>query len=301
VYKVNEFLTTSAFLNCSTYSELKSTPFGCIDVGSRGGFPSYLDPIAGSTAVLAFEPDDDECATLREQSSALANFEVSSAALSASSKKSLFHILKRPINNSLFTPNFDFAKRYSIEGFAIERIDNIETVPIDNVLQQMGLNPFRYGELIKLDVQGAELEVLSGAIRLLNEVTVAAVIEVEFCELYASQPLFPDVDRFMRDQGFSFYGFMDLSYRSAVMRHLINSKGVAWKERLIAGDAVYFKDPFDKGWKGDFTTRNHHALFVAALILGYFDFATELLKLHVWENDDRKSLISFIEQMATRG
>ncbi len=299
MFKLNEFLQDASYLGTATCREFNQTPLGCIDVGSRGGVTSYLDPVAGISAVLAFEPDQHECAQLRERSIDYAKFEASPLALSASSKQSSLYCLKRSINNSLLAPSPHFATRYSVEGFAVERIESINTVSVDEILGKMR-SPFRYGEFLKLDVQGAELEVLKGGGHLLNEITVAAVIEVEFCELYLGQPKFSDIDRFMQEKGFTFYGFADQSYRSASMRGLLNRKGSAWKERLIAADAVYFKDPFErKGWSGEFTGRNTYALLVCTLILGYFDLSKELLKLPVFDGAERRLLSSFVEKLAT--
>ena len=299
MYNINAFLEDPVFLRSSISRDFHHTPFGCIDVGSRGGVTSYIDPIAGISCVLAFEPDLHECARLRERSGSYANFEPSPLALSASSKQSTLHHLKRSINNSLLAPNPNFAARYSVEGFTIDRVESINTISLDEALA-LWKSPFRYGEFLKLDVQGAELEVLSGASCLLKDTTVAALIEVEFCELYIGQPRFTDIDRFMQDKGFTFYGFSDQSFRSAAMRELLHRKGAAWKERLIAADAVYFKDPFEKnGEKTVLTDRNIQSLFVSTLILGYFDLTKELLPLLALDVAERQAIGSFIERLAT--
>jgi len=299
MYKIDAFLENPLFLDGSIGRHFRQTPFGCIDVGSRGGVTSYIDPVAGISCVLAFEPDPEECARLAERSRGYANFKASSLALSASSRQSTLHHLKRSINNSLLSPNPNFAARYSVEGFAIERLESINAISLDEALAQLK-SPFRYGEFIKLDVQGAELEILSGAGGLLGDTTVAALIEVEFCELYLGQPSFNDIDRFMQDAGFTFYGFHDLSFRSGAMRELLHRKGAAWKERLIAADAVFFKDPFEKkGQTTVLTERNIYSLFVSTLILGYFDLAKELLSLTGFDVAERQALGSFIENLAT--
>jgi Methyltransferase FkbM domain len=55
-------------------------------------------------------------------------------------------------------------------------------------------------DALKLDVQGSELDVLTGATAQLERV-VALELEVELNPIYAGQPLFGDVDRFLRDRG----------------------------------------------------------------------------------------------------
>jgi FkbM family methyltransferase len=56
-------------------------------------------------------------------------------------------------------------------------------------------------DFVYLDVQGAELQVLEGAGSLLQSIR-AVWLEVEAVELYAGQPLAPEVDAFMKANGF---------------------------------------------------------------------------------------------------
>lgn len=63
-------------------------------------------------------------------------------------------------------------------------------------------------DFIHMDVQGAELKVLAGAGKLLDDVR-AVWMEVADVSLYAGQPLRADVETFMRDHGFyliAYYG-----------------------------------------------------------------------------------------------
>jgi hypothetical protein len=56
-------------------------------------------------------------------------------------------------------------------------------------------------DVLKLDTQGSELGVLRGARRRLRTAR-ALEVEVEFNPIYQGQPLFGDVDRFLRRRGF---------------------------------------------------------------------------------------------------
>jgi FkbM family methyltransferase len=79
-------------------------------------------------------------------------------------------------------------------------------------------------ELLKLDLQGAELEVLRGAGAALEQVR-AVLVEVEFAALYAGQPLFGEVDALLRARGFELFNLYDLWTSPA--------------GRLTSGDALY--------------------------------------------------------------
>lgn len=289
------FLTLSPFTKSATFRELQANPLGFIDVGARGGIHSVVEPLSRITAVLAFEPDAAECDRLQKTETAFAHFKVEPKALGKDFRKSSLHILKNSVNSSLLHPNLNFAKRYQNSGYELLSIEEVETHSLDELLSSRN-DGFIWGELIKLDVQGAELDILMGAKNLLQETTVAAIIEVEFCHLYNKQPLFSEVEQFMRSQGFTFYGFMNCNYRSSSLRNLIELKNTQWQERLIHADAVWFKDPFDGDVK--FSDRNYHTLFASALLLGYFDLAAEILKHGLKYDESHLEMLNFIEQLA---
>jgi len=295
--QLNSLSSHGFFASTSVADALSKQPLGYIDVGARGGVHPLVEPLADITAVLAFEPDLDECNRLSELETPFAHFEIEPIAISTGQKASL-HILKRQINNSLLTPNLEFANRYSVDGFKLESVQQVDTQSLDRAIIEYKFDKIPFGELLKLDVQGAELDILKGATKVLRERTVAAVIEVEFCELYINQPQFSEVDQFMRSQGFLFYGFMTLNYRSGQLRSLLKSKSSHWQERLIHADAVYFKDPFIQSNK--FSPRGYHALFACSLLLGYYDLSAELIKHGLLPGeDDTERMMTFIHQLAT--
>ena len=57
-------------------------------------------------------------------------------------------------------------------------------------------------DFIHMDVQGAELLVLAGASKMINNIK-SVWLEVSDCELYAGQPLRKDVENYMTEKGFS--------------------------------------------------------------------------------------------------
>lgn len=64
--------------------------------------------------------------------------------------------------------------------------------------------------LLKLDVQGAELDVLRGAAKLLSKID-AIYCEVSFVELYAQQPTASEIISFLRDHNFLLRGVFNMS------------------------------------------------------------------------------------------
>jgi FkbM family methyltransferase len=74
----------------------------------------------------------------------------------------------------------------------------VPMVRLDDLAQERGLaGPF----VIKVDVEGAELEVLAGALNVLQE-SELVLLEVSLFELVAGAPQFHDVVSWMHDHGF---------------------------------------------------------------------------------------------------
>ena len=69
-------------------------------------------------------------------------------------------------------------------------------------------------DLLWMDIQGAELLALEGLGSRIAEVGLMH-LEVEFMPIYHGQPLFDDVDRFLRARGFRLLGFTSYSRYSA--------------------------------------------------------------------------------------
>jgi len=78
--------------------------------------------------------------------------------------------------------------------------EQVETCSLDSWCSQNGIDPASI-DVIKLDVQGAELQALRGARRILKSAKTV-LTEVSFVPLYKDSPLFPEVDAFMKEAGF---------------------------------------------------------------------------------------------------
>jgi FkbM family methyltransferase len=95
-------------------------------------------------------------------------------------------------------------------------------------------------DYLKIDVQGAELMVFENAVNGLRDALIIQT-EVEFAPLYIDQPLFSDVDQFLRRQGFVLHRFAEL--KSRVFKPLIVNKDIyAGLSQLFWADAIYIRD-----------------------------------------------------------
>ena len=95
-------------------------------------------------------------------------------------------------------------------------------------------------DVLKMDVQGAELDVLEGGHRTLEH-CVMIIPEVRFYRMYEDEPMWADVDSEMRAQGFVLHKFMH--QKSVVLPS--SQKSSFHKRRgsqLLDGDAVYIRN-----------------------------------------------------------
>jgi FkbM family methyltransferase len=96
------------------------------------------------------------------------------------------------------------------EGSAVESIPR--TVPVITIDEACLERKLRGPFLIKVDVQGAELQVLAGAQRTLRE-TEAIILEVSLFGFWVGGPQFYDVIAYMKECGFAAYDFCGFLYR----------------------------------------------------------------------------------------
>lgn len=261
-----------------------------------------VDPIAEHTAVLGFEPDVEECERLlrnKEVTAPWAQFTLEAVALAETNKKATLHLLSAATNHSLLPPNKAFIKRYNMVKWQEVGTFDLDAVTLDSVLFGSRATENHWGEFMKLDTQGTEYEILEGAVKTLNERSVAIVTEVSFCELYKGQKLFSEVEQFMRERGFSFYGFMPIHTRS---RKLLDKRTHITVERALYTDAVFFKDPLGGGPKKvTLSKRQQHMLFTVAVMLNFYDFALELAQ-ETWLKDaddlERGRIERLVEDLA---
>jgi hypothetical protein len=78
----------------------------------------------------------------------------------------------------------------------------VEIVTLDSIVDQHSI---KAPDLLKLDVQGFEMEVLKGAVKCLQG-TRYILTETSFAPLYKDEPLFLDYVRFLAPYGFVFRG-----------------------------------------------------------------------------------------------
>lgn len=277
---LNELSDDADFAQSLPGKSLAEQPLGFVDVGARGGTHDLIRPIAKNTAVMGFEPDRAEYEKLLKDPNTakpFAHLYLDPHALMDKSGDVTLHLMSCATNHSLLPPNEGFVQRYDMQAKWSEV--GTETCPAITLDEAIKGAPFASAELIKVDTQGTEYEILDGSKLVLASQTVAVVTEVSFTETYQGQKLFSDIERLMRWQGFTFYGFTNGPHTRS--KKLLDKRDYATAERIMYADAIFFKDPlpgsaFDVSKHAKLSDRQYVALFTVALLFRYFDFALEL-------------------------
>lgn len=170
-----------------------------LDIGARGELAGRFAPIQSYTEVTGFEPDAAECARLNAElsKSGWRGAGVLPYAVGRPAVGRPFFVAEAPELSSLLEPMAEVVGR---PGWRVSRIEYVDTVSLDE-LAARGELP-RPVDFMKLDTQGSELEILrSGEKNVLPDL-LGIGIEVEFRELYRGQPLFSEVELYLRGLGF---------------------------------------------------------------------------------------------------
>jgi FkbM family methyltransferase len=228
----------------------------CIDVGARGGVQRGWLPFKALMETEAFEPDPVACE--KEKAANRSNEHWYAFGLGAKTGPAKLYVLKKPSSSSLYPPNPEVMERYAQHqyGKLVKTVD-IEVMAISECLDKYQRpNP----NLIKLDIQGAELDVLKSMSDKHWSDLLALQVEVEFIEYYIGQPLFGEIDAFMKGRGFELFDLLpDRRYRikdeleNGYLKKYLN---IAHNRRdiscrLVAGDALYFRPAEDVLARGD--------------------------------------------------
>jgi FkbM family methyltransferase len=208
-----------------------------IDVGARGGLNERWQPFGQFVEMVGFEPDEVECKRLAESDQTGGRVRFLPYALGGGRARRTFHMCQQPRCSSLYPPNEAFAASFAAgiaDSMRLVRTIEMDVQPLDEIAAAEGLRP----DCLKIDVQGAELEVLQGGERMLGSVKLVE-LEVEFNPQYVGQPLFGEIDTYMRTQGFALLGLRRTLWRrrAAIGPGLSVAGG-----QIVHGDVLYINE-----------------------------------------------------------
>lgn len=268
-----------------------------LDCGANGGTEANKwASLTDRVTIYGFEPNEAACAKLNNnaQTQGFRHFYSPVCLAATNDQKQKFFLTKTKGSSSLYKPEEQQSLRWksyqgnkiicSNEAVGLDKVVEIPTTSLDT---WASANNITEVDFIKLDVQGAELDILKGGKKLLQTV-LGMEVEVEFTAIYNGQPLFSDIDIFLREEGFTFFQFHFTHGGHFVGRTLspITIMHEADKTflrqiagQLVTADAIYLWDPIEQRDKKirDLSVKKILKLACISEVSGQVEYAFELL------------------------
>ena len=244
---------------------LGTTDLCVLDVGAADGAPPRWKPFSHLLDYVAVEPDTRSVSALiADASSSFRSRRLITKGLWSTTGEVDLFLCRKPMVSSVYRPNAQFASLFpDPERFQVVGTQRMKVTTVDDVASE-GNARF---DAIKLDVQGAEYEVLRGATTTLQS-TLLVESEVEFLPLYEHQPLAEAVSKELATHDLEFVDYLFL-YRW----HPNHLDGTG---QLVFADALFMRTPETLSPTDDLAQRRYAVL---ALMYGRGDMLTRLSRI----------------------
>jgi FkbM family methyltransferase len=161
--------------------------------------------------IHSFEPFEDVFRDLEKSVAADPLTHAHRVAISDSIGTHVFHVNEEHCTNSLF-PTAATADLHTGNTWThTVRKNEVPTITLDEFCRRENIAAI---DLLKMDVQGAEMLVLKGARALFDKRAISVIFaEVLFAKIYENQTDFCEMMTFLRERGYVLYGLYDLFYK----------------------------------------------------------------------------------------
>jgi FkbM family methyltransferase len=306
--------SNNSIISSYVYNELQQILMGqkirTIDVGGAVNLQPHFNKLIGNAEFYIFEPDqrsyDDLVSTVNRYSHP-SDFHYINKALSGKGGIRTLHLTNVPTGTSILDVKEDapFHSKDSNYFYPMKKID-IETFTLNTILNKESINII---DSIKLDVQGAELEIIRGIdndrLNFLNSIEM----EIGMHENYVNQTTFCETLNFMKEKGFGLFdirvsrscipNFVDnISYQKKYFNTHDNSPSVS--ARIWEVDAIFFREP---SWIKENKISKERILRIIAMycVYNFFAEAIQILNTSYEEkiftqiewNNIKKSIINW--------
>ncbi|MCE1188577.1 MAG: FkbM family methyltransferase [Ignavibacteria bacterium] len=204
-YFETEFYKTYPHIQSSVrlLRKLRLNNFYILDIGGAdGSTPTMFTNEFPDAPIYIFEPIAESYTVIQKLAKTYSNFRLIPKAAGNTTGTSVIHKANRVTSSSLYNlnPDKDTSSAFhdSLQGESTEEIllTTVDTeIPLDATVG-----------IMKIDVQGYELEVLKGAVGTLVR-TAVIVLEMNNHNGYIGAPKYYEIDAWLRENGFTQYDF----------------------------------------------------------------------------------------------
>lgn len=208
---------------------------GILDVGAaiieQPPYQSLVD--AGRGRIFGFEPNPQACEQLNREYGAPHRF---LPHFIGDGRPAVFHETNWAPTGSLYEPNSPVLEKFNNLAELVTPVAThaVSTTRLDDIAEIDDI------DFIKIDIQGGELAAFRNASRVLSS-AVLIQTEVEFVEIYKGQPMFADVDIFLREKHFQFHAFNGFGGRTFKPMVVNDNANIGLRQALWS-DALYVRD-----------------------------------------------------------
>ena len=194
-----------------------------------------------------------------------------------------FYLTKFDASSGFYKRDMRFWSRLSCkENVSVKGTRKVETVDFDHFAKD---NNIEYADFMKVDVEGAELDILKGSVNFIrNGLVLGVASEVTFVDV-GEQPVFSEVDTFLRSQGFKLFDIEVSRFTREVLtqpEELSEVGATANSGQVIGADVLYLRDGVAEIEEPEKVSRwNDNSILKLASIFeiyGLNDCAIELLQ-----------------------
>jgi len=252
---------------------MRAYPCTAIDVGSAGGIIADLNPIAFAVDAIGFEPNPQHFADLSTADHHWRSLRYLPHAIGGDDGTRTLYRPRFGNSSTILPPIAEVGEAFDKrQFFDVKETMQVDVVRLDDAMRDFDIQRPDY---LKLDVEGAEYEILEGASDTLSKLS-ALRVEVSFIELREGQRLAMEVGHFLEGKGFRLMSMPELNpwrVRGYVAHPAVSREPIRYSRgQLVHGDFLFMRDP---GLFIDAEQRVRGAFL--AMAYGFFDHAERLL------------------------
>lgn len=202
-----------------------------VDAGARYGLHPTWAPLRHVANFHLFEVDPEEAGRLQRKYQSDPGITTHNLGLYRTEGVLQFTMTQHRALTSAFDPNRDLLQKenYKQDEFRATGTFECRTVTVDNFFTGQPVH------FLKLDVEGAELDVLNGAKDTLRNSVLGVRAEVCFAPIIKNAPLFSDINTFLTEFGFELLN-LDYDGRGAPAGRFTRNGKFG---KLLSTDAVW--------------------------------------------------------------